>query len=123
MLSFIYSRYLEKHPKHIDGTHLECFLPDDETWTTYIARMARSGQWGDHIVLKGLSDFLGLKIVIFNAITVESFNHHEIQPETCDPERNESLYLGHLGEFHYVSLRPRDWEQTWANSKHLNCRR
>ena len=64
-----------------------------------------------------MSDFLGQKIAIFNATSEESFNHHEILPETCDPDRTEALYLGHHGELHYVSLRPRDWEQIWANSK------
>ena len=39
-----------------DGTPYECFL-ENETWTAYLSRMARDGEWGDHIVLKYVSMF------------------------------------------------------------------
>ncbi|KAK3102149.1 hypothetical protein FSP39_009176 [Pinctada imbricata] len=105
--------YLKRHPKNKEDIHLECFLINEETWDAYLSRMARSREWGDHLTLKALCEVLGRKIIVHNVQSSESFNTHEFLPEGSDEDGKEHLFLGHLGEFHYISLRPTSWKQTW----------
>ena len=70
------------------------------TWTKYLEKMAEDGTWGDHLILEAAARHLNCVIHIISS-------HPEcdvkIEPglTACDvPE----LLLGHIYEYHYVSL-------------------
>ena len=72
------------------------------TWTEYLEKMARDGTWGDHLILQAAARHLNCVIHIISS-------HPEfdvkIEPDsnsaTCDVAE---LLLGHIYEYHYVSL-------------------
>ncbi|KAK3102347.1 hypothetical protein FSP39_010673 [Pinctada imbricata] len=107
-------KYLEEHPTNPEGTHLECFT--DEPWNTYLQRMAQPYEWGDHLVLQALCEALQRNIITITVQSDDISSHHEFVPKYKDSIRNETLYLGHLGEFHYVSLRLKGWKKTWVSA-------
>ena len=72
------------------------------TWTEYLQKMAQDGTWGDHLILEAAARHLNCVIHIISS-------HPEfdvkIEPDsnstTCDVAE---LLLGHIYEYHYVSL-------------------
>ncbi|KAK3101301.1 hypothetical protein FSP39_002540 [Pinctada imbricata] len=104
--------YLRNNPLHEDGTHLEQFL-STETWSAYLSRMSQPTQWGDHMILRAMSNMLTRNIIVCNVRPDGEVQQHEIVPMKDQRSDKVALYLGHLGEFHYMSLRPKDWEDKW----------
>lgn len=108
-------RYLRQNPYQEDGSHIESFLLN-ENWEQYLMRMENPAEWCDHIVLKAAVDALALRTIVFN-VYGNDIRRTEILPANC---RNSSdmmtIYLGHLGEFHYLSLRPNKWDREWQKS-------
>ncbi|XP_062613070.1 uncharacterized protein LOC134274844, partial [Saccostrea cucullata] len=106
-------RYLRQNPCQSDGSKLEAFLLT-ETWEQYLLRMELNSQWGDHMILKAIADALNLIVVVFNVFK-DDIRRTEILPEGTPITKRQRLtiYLGHIGEFHYLSLRERDWEIYW----------
>ncbi|XP_076110285.1 uncharacterized protein LOC143079039 [Mytilus galloprovincialis] len=103
--------YLRENPCQEDGSHLMCFL-STESWEEYLIRMNRDGEWGDHMILNAITEVIGRTVTVLN--NSESVTH--LFPHTAtlsDEVTLDSVYLGHVG-MHYVSLRPKDWEKTWA---------
>ncbi|XP_063439788.1 uncharacterized protein LOC134721036 [Mytilus trossulus] len=103
--------YLRENPCQEDGSHLMCFL-STESWEEYLIRMNRDGEWGDHMILNAITEVIGRTVTVLN--NSESVTH--LFPHTVslsDEVTLDSVYLGHVG-MHYVSLRPKDWEKTWA---------
>lgn len=111
-------RYLRHNPIHEDGSHLKEFLSGKETWERYLVRMERNSSWGDHLILKALCDAVGITIVVFN-ISNDDIRRTELVPKVNDKSDDTQFFLGHLGEYHYVSLRPKMWERTWPLSEYL----
>ncbi|KAK3103939.1 hypothetical protein FSP39_023047 [Pinctada imbricata] len=109
--------YLKHHPKNKDEIPLECFLINEETWDAYLKRMSKSKEWGDHLIIKALCEVLHRKIVVHTVQSAERLNHYEFMPEDSDTSCKEDLHLGHLGELHYLSLRPSNWKQSWLSKK------
>ncbi|XP_048754505.2 uncharacterized protein LOC125665738 [Ostrea edulis] len=105
-------KYLRKNPLQEDGSHLEAFLYS-ETWEQYLSRMEKNTEWCDHMTLKASVDALGMKAVIYNVYETD-VRRTEVLPGGHQG-RTECLtiYLGHFGEFHYLSLRPNNWEREW----------
>lgn len=105
--------YLRHNPTHEDGTHLAMFLSND-TWDEYLARMSRDKEWGDQLILRGLSSVLCRRISIITAIG-SGHNQTTIEPVTQsnDVTKKEPLQLGHFDEQHYVSLRKKNWSDVW----------
>uniref|UniRef100_A0A8W8KE68 OTU domain-containing protein n=1 Tax=Magallana gigas TaxID=29159 RepID=A0A8W8KE68_MAGGI len=105
-------KYLRQNPYQEDGSHTDSFLLN-ENWEQYLMRMESPSEWCDHIVLKAAVDALALRTIVFN-VYGNDVRRTEILPANC---RNSSdmmtIYLGHLGEFHYLSLRPNTWEREW----------
>ena len=70
------------------------------TWEEYLEKMARDGTWGDHLILQAAARH-------FNCVIHIISSHPEfdvkIEPDstTCDVAE---LLLGHIYEYHYVSL-------------------
>lgn len=114
--------YLRHNPTHEDGTHLAMFL-SNEAWDEYLARMSRDKEWGDQLILRGLSSVIGRRISIITAIG-SGHNQTTIEPVTQsnDVTKKEPLQLGHFDEQHYVSLRKKNWSDLWfENGRKENC--
>lgn len=64
------------------------------------------GEWGDHVVLLAVVEVVGHTIKILNVSEKEP--HWTImEPMYIDASKDSMhLVLGHVGEFHYISLRP-----------------
>lgn len=78
--------------------------------------MEKPTEWCDHVLLKAAVDALGLKTVVFNVYGAD-IRRTEIYPVKCKKSGNDlTIYLGHMGEFHYLSLRPKDWNKEWQKS-------
>lgn len=74
----------------------------------YIKKMNMDMEWGDDKIIQALSNALRRKIVIYQ---LNTYNKTIIEPRTFRtheklPITQDSIYLGHIGEHHYVSLRP-----------------
>ncbi|XP_033758231.1 LOW QUALITY PROTEIN: uncharacterized protein LOC117340581 [Pecten maximus] len=100
--------YLKDNPKNQDGTHLESFL-STETWEEYLKRMGQESQWGDHMVLQACTEVTSQRIVVFKPNT----NKTVLVPTVEEVSEENTVTLGHIGESHFVSLRPKDWEANW----------
>ena len=105
-------RYLRKTPHVEDRTHLEAFLTN-ESWEDYLERMECDGEWGDDIILRGISELTGRKIVVYS-----SYMSRTVLTPTHVYEKEE-LFIGHIRHLmHFVSLRPRFWDVMWPCRKY-----
>lgn len=110
-------RYLRMNPIQKNGVHFKDFLSSKETWESYLNRMERNSTWGDHLTLQALSEVTRNTIVVLN-LSQEDIRRTEIVPS--DPDQSHaSFFLGHIGEYHYLSLRPKNWERIWPERAHL----
>ena len=109
-------RYLRENPVQKDGSHLKDFLFGKETWEDYLSRMEKKSTWGDHLTLKALSEVVGETIVVFNP-TSDDVRRTEIVPSASVSATDTPFFLGHIGEYHYLSLRPMNWEKKWPIRK------
>ncbi|KAI3887013.1 hypothetical protein MKW92_013110 [Papaver armeniacum] len=66
----------------------------------YYKKMAKSGEWGDHLTLQAAADKFGAKICLLTSFRDTCFI--EITPRTQAPERE--LWLSFWSEVHYNSL-------------------
>ena len=64
--------------------------------------MAKDGTWGDHVVLLAAANYFQTSIRIISSLNREIVVHPK--HSVADPT---PLVLGHIHEFHYVSLQPR----------------
>lgn len=88
--------YLRENPDRF----IESVL--NRPWSQYLSSMFRQGTWPDHMVIQAVADSFHLRINIvesneqFLEVTV-------IQPIDATIQNVRSMYLGHIGEVHYVS--------------------
>lgn len=88
----------------VSGERLDAFLADDESLTTYVARMSADGVWGDHVALLAIASALGVAVNVVTGntggelVVVEPLE----LPPSSTPSR--TLLLCHWAEFHYGSL-------------------
>ncbi|KAL5020307.1 hypothetical protein ScPMuIL_003199 [Solemya velum] len=102
-------RYLQQNPKHEDGTHLDSFLLH-ENWNQYLRRMSQPGEWGDHMMLNAITNVLGRKLVIYSS----EVGSGQTTLEPVGGARLDGvLYISHVGQSHFVSMRPKDWRSSW----------
>ncbi|XP_062609101.1 uncharacterized protein LOC134270865 [Saccostrea cucullata] len=104
--------YLRENPYQEDGSHTESFL-FTENWEQYLSRMEQSTEWCDHVIFKAAVDALGLRVVVFN-VYGDDIRRTEVLSRKQSVDII-TIYLGHFGEFHYLSLRPNNWESEWQN--------
>ncbi|XP_077244521.1 OVARIAN TUMOR DOMAIN-containing deubiquitinating enzyme 11-like [Tasmannia lanceolata] len=69
-------------------------------YKTYLKKMKRSGEWGDHITLQAAADRFGAKICLLTSFRDTCFI--EIVPTDQNPSRE--LWLSFWSEVHYNSL-------------------
>ncbi|XP_060077559.1 uncharacterized protein LOC132557089 [Ylistrum balloti] len=105
-------QYLRDNPCSEDGTHMQMFLPT-EKWEDYLSRMEKDGEWGDEMALRGISEVIKRQINIISAIGSDQHNQITIQPTGVKSDPTQDLFLGHMDDYHYISLRPKNWEDTW----------
>ncbi|XP_061175918.1 uncharacterized protein LOC133184861 [Saccostrea echinata] len=110
-------KYLRQNPEQEDGSHLRNFLSTKETWEQYLCRMERNSSWGDHLTLKAISEAFGTTIVVFNI--GKDIRRTELVPTAPGKSSDTQFFLGHIGEYHYLSLRPKTWEKTWPKRAQL----
>ncbi|KAK3102642.1 hypothetical protein FSP39_012830 [Pinctada imbricata] len=108
-------RYLREHPNQDDGDHLKSFLGDEKSWEDYLERMSHVGEWGDHMMLKAIVDMLGRRLIVINVKPNDELRKTDLDPhdKTSPGYEEKPLYLGHISESHYLSLRPVGWELEW----------
>ena len=94
-----------------------CFL-STETWEEYLNRMNRSGEWGDHMILNAITEVIGRNVTVLSTSgnATHLFPHHV---PVSDDQNVDSIYLGHISDTHYCSLRPKNWEKIWSVSKYI----
>jgi hypothetical protein len=64
------------------------------------------GEWGDHLILRAIVETIGHTIKVLN-VSGEESHWTILEPATIDVSKDGMhLVLGHVGEFHYTSLRP-----------------
>ncbi|XP_033758531.1 uncharacterized protein LOC117340864 isoform X2 [Pecten maximus] len=105
-------QYLRDNPCSEDGTHMQMFLPT-EKWDDYLSRMEKDGEWGDEMALRGISEVIKRQIKIISALGTDQHNQITIQPTGVESDQSQDLFLGHMDDYHYISLRPQNWEDTW----------
>ncbi|XP_046342284.1 uncharacterized protein LOC124123068 [Haliotis rufescens] len=93
--------HLKAHPNTIDGTPLEDFVSTQQSWEAYLSAMEAPGTWGDHLVVLGAVEFLQVDIEV---LTSASETHPILLKTVKRQETTKKLFLGHISEFHYVSL-------------------
>ncbi|KAL5019887.1 hypothetical protein ScPMuIL_002779 [Solemya velum] len=94
--------YLRANPHSEDGTPYSEFL-DTETWDNYLNRMSQDGQWGDHMIMRAIAEITSRTIQVISAEAGRDWT--VIDPKSGEQNKKPAIYLGHVGEFHYVSLR------------------
>ncbi|XP_053372890.1 uncharacterized protein LOC123561569 [Mercenaria mercenaria] len=101
--------WLIDHPDSDDGTPFSSFLSED--WGVYLQRMIVEGEWGDHLSLRAIVEVVGYTIKVIN-VSGEEARDTVLEPASATSKDGMHLVLGHLGEFHYTSLRPADDRNT-----------
>ncbi|KAJ0988700.1 hypothetical protein J5N97_007056 [Dioscorea zingiberensis] len=97
-----------EHHKHVrkeivkqlkDGRSLyEVYVP--MKYKHYCKKMAKSGEWGDHVTLQAAADKFGVKICLLTSFRDTCFI--EIVPQLQAPQRD--LWLSFWSEVHYNSI-------------------
>ena len=88
--------YLRNNPERfieissIDGSSLE-----------YLSNMSMKGTCADHVLIQAVADVLQINIHIIES--TENFAEVTLIEATNMVENPRSIYLGHIGELHYVS--------------------
>jgi len=87
-------QYLVNHPDQFIESNTE------HSWQGYLERMSCQGTWADAIIIQAVANCLNLSIHIaesnptLSPVTV-------VEPVNVTSALN--IYIGHIGEFHYVS--------------------
>ncbi|KAF7801938.1 OTU domain-containing protein [Senna tora] len=86
-------KQLKDHP-----SLYECYVP--MKYKQYYKKMAKSGEWGDHVTLQAAADKFGAKICLLTSFKDTCFL--EITPQGKAPKHE--LWLSFWSEVHYNSL-------------------
>ena len=72
--------------------------------------MAKDGTWGNHVVLVAAANTYGISIRVISSVT----DHEDIlvTPSYTSSQDTETLVLGHVFEYHYVSLEQKSMSGT-----------
>lgn len=104
--------YLEDHRELPKAGDLFSFTYGYESWLKFLKDMAKDGTWGNHVVLVAAANKYEIPIRVVSSAT----DHQDIIVEPSSPFNQdiEPLVLGHVFEYHYVSL-----EQEFTSGR--NC--
>ena len=90
-------QYLENNPDRF----IESAVVDNTLWSEYINYMSRAGAWGDHIILQAIAENMNLRIHVIESS--QNFDELTLVQTLNLSETTRSIYIGHIGELHYVS--------------------
>ena len=88
-------QYLTENPERFIESNVEA------SWLRYLTYMSRQGTWADHIIIQAIADAMSLKIHIIESD--ENFREMTLVEQTNMIENPRSIYIGHIGQMHYVS--------------------
>uniref|UniRef100_A0A0D6QVP0 ubiquitinyl hydrolase 1 n=1 Tax=Araucaria cunninghamii TaxID=56994 RepID=A0A0D6QVP0_ARACU len=88
---------LKSHPDMYEG-----YVP--MSYDEYLEKIAKSGEWGDHVTLQAAADCYGVKICVVTSFKDTCFI--EIQPRVQRSQR--VIFLSFWAEVHYNSIYPHD---------------
>ena len=86
-----------------DGTDLLNFTDEYPSWPCYLEEMAKSGTWGDHVILVAASNAYDTPICIVSSLPDRDDVIINPDPPACH-STDRALVVGHVHEQHYVSL-------------------
>lgn len=86
---------LKSHPDMYEG-----YVP--MTYSEYLKRISKNGEWGDHVTLQAAADSYGVKILIITSF--KDTCYIEILPKFQKSKR--VIYLSFWAEVHYNSIYP-----------------
>ncbi|XP_029180372.2 uncharacterized protein LOC114947944 [Acropora millepora] len=90
-------QYLQNNPDRF----IESAVVDNTSWSEYINYMSRAGAWGDHIILQAIAETMNLRIHVIESS--QNFAELTLVQTLNLSETTRSIYIGHIGELHYVS--------------------
>ena len=90
-------QYLQNNPDRF----IESAVVDNTLWSEYINYMSRAGAWGDHIILQAIAENMNLRIHVIESS--QNFDELTLVQTLNLSETTRSIYIGHIGELHYVS--------------------
>ena len=73
---------------------------DPNLFTSYVARMSNTKEWGDHVTLQAAADGLGLRVVVVSSFEREPL----IEIEPVEKRSARVLFLAFWHEIHYGSV-------------------
>ena len=88
-------RYLNENPERFIESNTQM------SWLQYITNMSVQGTWADHIIIQAVADTMNLKIHIIESD--ENFTDTTIVEPANAIHNTISIFIGHIGEMHYVS--------------------
>ena len=87
--------YIQLHPEQfIESIANDC-------WLDYIHKMSMQGTWCDGLIVQAVSDALNCKIQIIES--ADGFADRTVIHPVNPKETPNTIFIGHLDEFHYVS--------------------
>ena len=87
--------YIQLHPEQfIESIANDC-------WLDYIHKMSMQGTWCDGLIVQAVSDALNCKIQIIES--ADGFPDRTVIHPVNPKETPNTIFIGHLDEFHYVS--------------------
>ena len=88
-------KYMRENPERFIESNI------DSSWIEYLGNMSTLGTWCDHLVIQAVADILNLRIHIVESD--ENFALFNIVEAVGSVHEPTVVYIGHLGEYHYVS--------------------
>ena len=82
--------------------NFENFIHHRNGWNSYLTELSMDGTWGDYLTLMAAANIFHMRITVVSSIL-------DAPPTIIEPVEssdNINIYLGHLHEFHYISLIP-----------------
>lgn len=97
--------YLRTNVNIGDGAdRWDAFLPSGEKREDYLERMQKNGQWGDQFCLQALASIYKIQIVVLSSIDMHRDRVFSVQGDDLFHRTQPFLVLGHIAEYHYMSL-------------------
>ncbi|KAL3887766.1 hypothetical protein ACJMK2_000159 [Sinanodonta woodiana] len=85
--------------------HLDSFIYN-ESFDAYCSRMARDGEWADHVVVVAMARMLQIDIMIVTSSPVSGPESVIVWVVGQTAFQGDPILLGHVWESHYMSLQP-----------------
>ena len=76
----------------------------ENSWSEYLGSMSMKGTWADGLIIQAIADKHNLKIHIIESNP--NFTEFTIVQAVNSAGEVRPIYIGHLNEYHYISLLP-----------------